>query len=76
LDFWRRAARMSQTLKVRNEVIREKAEVTQAVVERTENNTWRRYGNVLSMEGKRRPQRLLVWSPEGVDDWKRSRKEK
>lgn len=67
---------MSQTLKVRNEVIREKAEVTQAVVERTENNTWRRYGNVLSMEGKRRPQRLLVWSPEGVDDWKRSRKEK
>jgi hypothetical protein len=56
-----------------------KSEVTQAVVKRTENNTWRRYGNVLSMEGNTRPQRLLTWSPEirkAADDWKRSGKGK
>jgi hypothetical protein len=45
-EFWRRAAKNSKTLKVGNEVIREKAEVTQTVVERTENNTWKRYGHV------------------------------
>lgn len=33
-------------LKERNDVISEKAEVTQTVVERTENNTCERYGHV------------------------------
>jgi hypothetical protein len=37
-NFWRKAARTSRILKVRNEVIRDKMGVTQTILERMENN--------------------------------------
>jgi hypothetical protein len=49
MDFWRRAARTSRILKVRNEVIREKMGVTQTILGRMENNVLKWYGHVLRM---------------------------
>jgi hypothetical protein len=41
IGFWRRAARTSRLLKVRNEVIREKMGITQLIVGRLENNLFK-----------------------------------
>jgi hypothetical protein len=37
MDVWRRAARTTRLLKVRNEAIRKKMQVTQRILERLEN---------------------------------------
>jgi len=38
MDVWRRTARTTRLLKVRNEAIRGKMQVTQRILERLENN--------------------------------------
>ena len=40
IDLWRRAARISRLVKLRNEVIRETMRVTQTILDRMENNTF------------------------------------
>jgi hypothetical protein len=50
VDFWRRAARTSKTLRVRSEGIRQKMRKTQRVLERLENNMLNWYGYVLCTE--------------------------
>lgn len=52
-DFWRRAARTSKLLKVRNEVIRERMRVRQKNFGRLDNITLKYYGQVVRMEDKR-----------------------
>jgi hypothetical protein len=39
MGFWRRAARSSKILKLKNEIIRDKMGVTLTIMERLENNT-------------------------------------
>jgi hypothetical protein len=68
MDFWRRAARTSTIVKVRNEVIREKMRVTQIILERMENNMLKWYGHVLRMEDNRWPKRIMTWSPEREEE--------
>jgi len=65
IDFWRRAARASRLLKVRNEAIRERMRVTQTISGRLDNVMLKYYGQVIRMEDKRRPKRIKTWSPEG-----------
>jgi hypothetical protein len=48
--FWRRAARISRILKVKNEVIRDGMGVTQTILEIMENNMLKWYAHVLRME--------------------------
>ena len=66
MDFWRRAARTSRLLKIRNEVIREKVGVAQTILERIKNNALKWYGNVVHMEDKRRPKQIMTLSPRGT----------
>jgi hypothetical protein len=61
-DFWRRAARTSKILKVRNEVIREKMGGTQPILERKENNMLKWYGHVFRMEDNRWRKCIMTWS--------------
>ena len=64
-DFWRRAARTSKLLKVRNEVIKERMRVTQTILERLNNIMLKYYGQIVRMEDKRWPKRIKTWPPEG-----------
>ena len=54
-DFGKRAARTSRQMKVRKEVIRERMQVTQTIVERVESNMLKCYGRVAGTEKNRRP---------------------
>jgi hypothetical protein len=66
IDFWRRAARTSRILIVRNEVITEKMTVNKYNLERMENNMLKWHGHIkLRMEDNRWPKRKMTWSPEG-----------
>jgi hypothetical protein len=64
MDFWRRVARTSRLLKLKNEAIRKKMGVTQIILERMENNMLKWYGHVVCMEVNRWSKRM-TWSPEG-----------
>jgi hypothetical protein len=64
IDFWKRAARTSRLLKVRNEVIRERMRVTQTILERLDNIMLKYYGQVVCMEDNRWRKRIKTWSPE------------
>jgi len=63
--FWTGAAMTSKLLKVRNEVIRKKKEVTQIILERMGNNMLKWYGHVACVKGHRWPKGIMTWSPEG-----------
>ena len=52
-DFWRRAARISRLVKLRNEVSRETMRVTQTILERMESNIFIWYGHFVCMEDNR-----------------------
>jgi hypothetical protein len=52
MDFGKRAARTFRQTKNRKEVIREKLQVTQTIVERLESNMLKCYGHVAGMENK------------------------
>jgi recombinational DNA repair ATPase RecF len=63
MDFWRKTARTSRILKVRNEIIRENGSNT--ILEIMENNMSKWYGHVLPVEDNRWLKRIMTWSPEG-----------
>jgi hypothetical protein len=65
MDFWRRAAKTSRILQIRNEVIREKNGEKQIILERMENSMLKWYGHVVCMEDNRWPKRIMTWSPGG-----------
>ena len=62
-DFWRRAARISRLVKLRNEVSRETMRVTQTILERMESNIFICYGHFVCMEDNRWCNRKMTWSP-------------
>jgi hypothetical protein len=64
IDFWRRVARTSKLLKVRNG-IRKRRRVTQTSLERLNNIMLKYYGQVVCTENKRWSKRIKTWSPEG-----------
>jgi len=64
MDVWRRAARTTRLLKVRNESIRGKMQVTQRILERLENNMLKWCGHVC-MENNRWHNQITTWSLEG-----------
>jgi hypothetical protein len=61
-EFWRRAARISRLVKLRNEVSRETMRVTQIILERMENIfIW--CGDFVCMENNRWCNRMMTWLP-------------
>jgi hypothetical protein len=66
MDFWRRSARKSRKVKVRNVTIREVMEVRKNILEVIEENRLRWFGHVKRMPGNRLPLKVLGWEPEGT----------
>jgi hypothetical protein len=66
MDFWRRSARKSRKVKVRNGTIRVITEAGKNILEVTEEKRLRWFGHVKRMPGKRLPLKILEWEPEGT----------
>jgi len=64
MDVWRRAARTTILLKVRNEAIREKMQVTQRILEGLEKNMLKWCGHIC-MEDNRWHNQITTWSQGG-----------
>ena len=62
IEFWRRTARNSRLVKLRNEGSRETMRFTQTILERME-NMFISYGHFVGMEGNRWFNRIMTWSP-------------
>jgi hypothetical protein len=63
--FWRRPGRTFRILKVVHEVIREDVRVTQAILERMDNNVLKWHVRVLQLVGKLWAKWILTWWAEG-----------
>jgi hypothetical protein len=63
MDFWRRSARISRKDKIRNNVIKEKMNVTRSLLDdvKTKQQQW--CGHVQRMEEGRLPKGALEWRP-------------
>ena len=64
MDFWRCSARISRKDKIRNNVIKEKMNVTRSLLEDIKTKQLQRYGHVQRMEEGRLP-KVLEWRPSG-----------
>ena len=59
MDFWRRAARISRKDKIRNNIIKQKMNVTKSVLEDIKTKPLKWYGHVQRMEEGRLPKKML-----------------
>ena len=62
MDFWRRSARISRKDKIRNNIIKQKMNVTIDDI-KTKQLQW--YGHVQRMEERRLPKEVMKWRPPG-----------
>ena len=62
MDFWRRSARISRKDKIRNNIIKQKMNVTIDDI-KTKQLQW--YGHVQRMEEGRLPKEVMKWRPPG-----------
>ena len=65
IDFWRRSARISRKDKIRNNIIKQKINVTGSVVEDIKTKQLQCYGHVQRIEEGRLPKKVLEWRPSG-----------
>jgi hypothetical protein len=63
MDFWRRSARKSRKVKVRNVTIRAIMEAGKNILEVIEEKRLRWFGHV---KRNRLPRKILEWEPEGT----------
>jgi hypothetical protein len=65
MDFWRRSARISRKDKIRNNIIKQKMNVTRSLLDdiKTKQHQW--YGHVQRMEEGRLPKEVMKWRPPG-----------
>jgi len=63
MDFWRRSARISRKDKIRNNIIRQKMNVTRSLLDdiKTQQPQW--CGHVQRMEKVRLPKEVMKWRP-------------
>jgi hypothetical protein len=62
MDIWRRSARISRKDKIRNNIIKQKMNVTIDDI-KTKQLQW--YGHVQRMEERRLPKEVMKWRPSG-----------
>jgi len=65
LDFWRRSARSSRKDKIRNNIIKQKMNVTTCLLDDIKTKQLQWYGNVQRMEEWRLPKEVIKWRPPG-----------
>ena len=65
MDFWRRSARISRKDKIRNNIIKQKMNVTRSLLEDIKTKQLQWYGHVQRMEEGRLPKEVLKWRPSG-----------
>jgi hypothetical protein len=65
MDFWLRSARFSRKDKIRNNVIKEKMNVTRFLLDDVKTKQLQWYGHVQRMEEGRLPKGVLEWRPSG-----------
>ena len=65
MDFWRRSARISRKDKIRNNIIKQKMNVTRSLLEDIKTKQLKWYGHVQRMEEGRLPKKVMKWSPPG-----------
>ena len=65
MDFWRRSARISRKDKIRNNIIKQKMNVTKSLLEDIKTKQLKCYGHVQGMEEGRLPKKVMKWSPQG-----------
>ena len=58
MDFWRRSARISRKDKIRNNIIKQKMNVTRSLLEDIKTKQLKWYGHVQRMEEGRLPKKL------------------
>ena len=58
MDFWRRSARISRKDKIRNNIIKQKMNVTWSILEDIKTKQLKWYGHVQRMEERRLPKKL------------------
>ena len=71
MDFWRRSARISRKDKIRNNIIKQKMDVTRFLLEDIKTKQLKWYGHVQRMEEGRLPKEVLKWHPPGRRKWGR-----
>jgi hypothetical protein len=65
MGFWRRSARISRNDKIRNNIIKQKMNVTRSLLEDIKIKQLKCYGHVQRMEDGRLPKKVMKWSPPG-----------
>ena len=65
MDFWRRSALISMKGKIRNNIIKQKINVTRSLLEDIKTKQLKWYGHVQRMEEGRMPKKVMKWSPPG-----------
>ena len=65
MDFWRRSARISRKDKFRNNIIKQKMNVTRSLLEDVKTKQLKCYGHVQRMEEGRLPKKVMKWSSPG-----------
>jgi hypothetical protein len=65
MDFWRCSALISRKDKIRNNVIKEKMNVTRSLLDDVKTKQLQWYGHVQRMEEGRLPKGVLEWRPSG-----------
>ena len=65
MDFWRPSARISRKDKIRNNIIKQKMNVTRSLLEDIKTKQLKWYGHIQRMEEGRLPKKVIKWSPTG-----------
>ena len=65
MDFMRRSAKCSRLEKIRNNVIREKMNIKNSVLDYKRYKQLNLYGHVQRMDEERQPRTILEWCPSG-----------
>ena len=65
MDFWRRSARISRKDKIRNNIIKQKMNLTRSLLGDIKTKQLKWYGHVQRMEEGRLPKKVMKWSPPG-----------
>jgi len=65
IDFQRRSARISRKDKIRNTIIKQKVNVTRALLDDIKTKQLQWYGHVSRMEEGRLPKEVMKWRPLG-----------
>jgi len=65
MDFWRRSARISRKDKIRNNIIKQKINLTRSLLDDIKTKQLQWYGHVQRMEDGRLPKEVMKWRPPG-----------